>query len=230
MNTLIIIPARGGSKGIPGKNIKLLDGKPLITYTIDVARSITSDDNICVSTDDHDIIKVTEDYGLKVPFVRPQELATDSANPYYVHLHAIQYYEQQGRFFESIMVLQPTSPFRTIVQAREALELYHSGVDMVASVVQTRSNPYFVLFEEDEDGFLRKSKQGDFTSRQESPKVYELNGAIYIINIDSLKKKQINKFERVIKYEMEEESSLDLDTPLDWKFCEFYLKHLKDIQ
>ena len=230
MNTLIVIPARSGSKGIPGKNIKLLDGKPLITYTIDIARSITSQDNICVSTDDQEIIKITEDYGLKVPFVRPKELATDTANPYFVHLHAIEHYEKQGRFFDNIMVLQPTSPFRKKVQVREALELFHPGVDMVASVIETRSNPYFVLFEEDENGFLRKSKDGDFATRQESPKVYELNGAIYIINIDSLKKKQINKFERVIKYVMDEESSLDLDTPLDWKFCEFYLKHLKDIQ
>ena len=97
MNSLVIIPARGGSKGIPHKNIKELGGKPLICYTIDLARSLVSDKDICVSTDDMEIIRVVENYGLKVPFVRPAYLATDTMGTYEVLLHALDFYEKMVR-------------------------------------------------------------------------------------------------------------------------------------
>ena len=96
MRFLIVIPARGGSKGIPRKNIKPFDGKPLINYTIDCARAIAKDEDICVSTDDDEIIQVVENYGLKVPFKRPAELATDTAGTYEVLLHALDFYESKG--------------------------------------------------------------------------------------------------------------------------------------
>ena len=96
MKILSIIPARGGSKGIPHKNIKPFLGRPLIYYTIDTARSICSDENICVSTDDPEIIRIVQEYGLKVPFVRPTELATDKAGTYEVLLHALNFYEKLG--------------------------------------------------------------------------------------------------------------------------------------
>ena len=96
MRPLVIIPARGGSKGIPHKNIKELGGKPLICYAIDAARKFTTDDNICVSTDDEDIIKVVEKYGLSVPFKRPDYLATDNAGTNGVLLHALNFYEEKG--------------------------------------------------------------------------------------------------------------------------------------
>ena len=96
---LVVIPARGGSKGLPGKNIKNLCGKPLIAYSIDVARAITIDDNICVSTDDQKIIDVVEKYGLHVPFVRPAELASDTASTNDVLLHAVKFYEDKGKKF-----------------------------------------------------------------------------------------------------------------------------------
>ena len=114
MNILVVIPARGGSKGIPHKNIKKLNGKELITYSIDVARQLTSDDNICVSADDDNIIATVENYGLKVAFKRPIELATDSAGTNGVLLHALDFYENQGRTYDVIVLLQPTSPFRSI--------------------------------------------------------------------------------------------------------------------
>ena len=109
MNLLYLIPARGGSKGIPHKNIKLLCGKPLITYSIDVARQLTDDQNICVSTDDEKIIQTVTDYGLAVPFKRPVCLATDSASTYDVLLHAIKFYENLGKQYDGIVLLQPTT-------------------------------------------------------------------------------------------------------------------------
>ena len=111
---LVVIPARGGSKGIQHKNIKELGGKPLICYTIDVARQFITDDNICVTTDDDAIIKVVEDYGLKVPFKRPDYLATDTCGSNEVIQHAYKFYVEQGRNYDAILLLQPTSPFRRI--------------------------------------------------------------------------------------------------------------------
>lgn len=164
MNILVIIPARGGSKGIPGKNIKLLGGKPLIYYAIDVARAIVDDTHICVSTDDDQIIRVVEQYGLSVPFIRPTELATDTAGSYGVLLHALSFYESKGEHFDAVVLLQVTSPFRTVNHVREALNLYNKDLDMVVSVKETDSNPYYLCFEEDTEGMLHISKgDGHYT-------------------------------------------------------------------
>lgn len=227
MRILVIIPARGGSKGIPHKNIKPLAGKPLIYYTIDVARQIVADEDICVSTDDSEIIQCVEDYGLKVPFVRPEELATDTAGTYEVLLHALCFYEQQGKQYDVVLLLQNTSPFRTANQVKEALTLYQSDIDMVVSVKECSANPYYCVFEEDCDGFLQICKgEGNITRRQDAPKVYEYNGAIYVINPASLKAMPLNKFTHRVKYVMDELSSLDLDTMTDWKLAEILAKDM----
>ena len=174
MKILVVIPARGGSKGIPHKNIKPLAGKPLIYYTIDVARQIVSDDDICVTTDNAEIIDCVENYGLKVPFVRPSELATDTASTYDVLLHALNFYEQQGKHYDAMLLLQNTSPFRTSDQVKEALKLYSNDIDMVVSVKECSANPYYCVFEENSEGFLNISKgKGNITRRQDAPKVYE---------------------------------------------------------
>ena len=227
MKILVVIPARGGSKGIPHKNIKPLAGKPLIHYTIDVARQIVTDEDICVSTDDPEIIKCVEEYGLKVPFVRPEELATDTAGTYEVLLHALSFYEQQGNQYDVVLLLQNTSPFRTANQVKEALALYQSDIDMVVSVKECSANPYYCVFEENLEGYLNICKgDGNITRRQDAPKVYEYNGAIYAINPQSLKQMPLNKFSRRIKYVMDEQSSLDLDTMNDWKMAELIVKNI----
>lgn len=224
MKILVIIPARGGSKGIPHKNIKPLAGKPLIYYTIDIARQIVSDEDICVSTDEQEIILCVEDYGLKVPFVRPSELATDTAGTYEVLLHALKYYEQQGKAYDIVVLLQNTSPFRTSKQVREAIKLYRSDIDMVVSVKECSANPYFCVFEENNEGFLHICKgDGNIIRRQDAPKVYEYNGAIYVINSKSLKEMPLYKFTKRIKYVMDEKSSLDLDTMNDWHMAELLI-------
>lgn len=223
MKPLVVIPARGGSKGVPRKNIKELGGKPLIYYTIEAARDVFEDKHIIVSTDDEEIKEVVEKIGLKVPFLRPAELATDKAGTQDVLKHAIQHVKDSGYFPDTLILLQPTSPFRTAKHIKEALGLYHKGLDMVVSVKETKSNPYYVLFEENEDGYLRKSKEGNFTRRQDVPKVWEYNGAIYIMNIVSIKDKEIKDFERVKKFEMDEISSHDIDSKFDWSIAEFIL-------
>lgn len=225
MTPLIIIPARGGSKGIPHKNIKLLNGKPLICYSIDIARQYTTDENICVTTDDNEIISVVEQYGLNVPFVRPAELATDTASSNDVLVHALNFYEAQGRQVDVIILLQPTSPFRKVSFVKEAVDLYNEDLDMVVSVKETSANPYYNCFEEDRNGFLSISKSigHPITRRQDAPKVWEYNGSIYVINPISLKDKGMQHFTKVRKYPMSELYSVDIDHPFDWKVAELLL-------
>ena len=183
MRPLVIIPARGGSKGIPHKNIKELGGKPLICYAIDAARKFTTDDNICVSTDDDAIIKVVEDYGLKVLFKRPEYLATDNAGTNGVLLHALDFYEQKGNHYDMVVLLQATSPFRRAEDVIEAAKLYDDSIDMITSVMLAKCNPYYDGFEDNAEGFLTISKgNGTIGRRQDAPHVWQQNGAVYVIN------------------------------------------------
>ncbi len=229
MKVLVVIPARGGSKGIPRKNIKLFDGKPLIYYTIDCARAICPDEDICVSTDDAEIFSVVEQYGLKVPFVRPAELASDTAGTYEVLLHALDFYEKQGKHYDAVLLLQNTSPFRKAEQIKEALTLYNDDVDMVVSVKECAANPYYCVFEEDNNGFLHVCKgDGNIFRRQDAPKVYEYNGAIYIMNAEKLKTTHMHKMKKRVKYVMDDLSSFDLDTMWDWKMAESIIAQNKE--
>lgn len=226
MKPLIIIPARGGSKGVPRKNIKLLKGIPLIHYTIKAAQKLFDNALICVSTDDEEIKKVAEQTSLVVPFLRPKELASDSSGTYEVLMHAIEHFANNGYEADTLILLQPTSPFRTSSHIEEALKIYSNEIDMVVSVKETPSNPYYVLFEEDENGYLKKSKDANFIRRQDCPKVWEYNGAIYIININSLKKKTLNKFTKVRKFIMDDFSSHDIDTLFDWEIAKTIIEKI----
>jgi N-acylneuraminate cytidylyltransferase len=223
MNILYVIPARGGSKGIPDKNIKQLNGRPLIYYSLDLALQLDSGDNICVSTDSHKIKNFVEDYGINVPFIRPEKLATDKSSTYDVILHALDYYENDNIFYDLVVLLQPTSPFRKSYHVKEAMNKYSRELDMVVSVKKTKANPYYVLFEENDEGYLVKSKERNFNRRQDCPNVWELNGAIYIMNVKSLRKNPPYLFKKVKKYVMNEEHSVDIDTELDFKFAEFLM-------
>jgi CMP-N,N'-diacetyllegionaminic acid synthase len=221
---LFFIPARGGSKGIPIKNIKELKGKPLIYYSIDIARKFADDKDICVSSDSKEIIDVVNNYALDVPFVRPASLATDKSPTNDAIRHALDFYAAKGIFYDVVVLLQPTSPFRKEEHVAGALNKFHKDIDMVVTVCETDANPYYVLFEEDGSGFIAKSKKGNFTRRQDCPKVWRLNGAVYVINTSSLINRPTKDFTKIIKSEMEEIYSVDLDTPLDWQWAEFLLQ------
>lgn len=221
MATLFLIPARGGSKGIPGKNIKQFCGKPLICHSIDHARALSDDALICVSTDSEEIRGVAEDHGLHVPFLRPAELATDRSGSREVMIHALDRYRDMGVDIDRLVLLQPTSPLRTPEDIQNCLDLYTPQLDMVVSVKEAATNPYYNAFEPDEDGYLHISKgPGTFTRRQDAPKVWEYNGAVYVINPASLRERPMGIFERRRMYAMPAERSVDLDTPLDWLMAE----------
>lgn len=216
---LFLIPARGGSKGIPKKNIKELNGKPLIYYTLDAIKDIAPKENICVSTDDKEIIEKVEAYGINVPFERPFEFATDTSTSQDVIDHALSFYKQKGRQFKGLVLLQPTSPLRNSLHVIEALELFSENIDLIVSVKITSANPYYILFEESLDGFLELSKNGNFTRRQDCPLVYERNGAIYIYNLGNTYQAP----KRQIKYLMDENASVDIDNEFDWMLAEYIL-------
>lgn len=228
MKPLVVIPARGGSKGIPNKNIKVLQNKPLIEFTIDAALEVFNLEDIIISTDSEEIKTLVEKRGGHVPFLRPSHLATDSASTRDVLLHALEWMEEIGQNKDTIVLLQPTSPFRHSQHIRDAIEIFDQGIDMVVSVRESKANPYFNLFEENNLGYLAQSKPHHATRRQDLPKVWEYNGAIYVINKQSLLSKNINEFERVLKYVMDDVSSIDIDTPLDWEIAKMIARQMKD--
>jgi CMP-N,N'-diacetyllegionaminic acid synthase len=223
MRPLVVIPARGGSKGLPGKNIKLLNGKPLILYTVEAALKVFSETQVYISTDDCEIKSVVESIGLKVPELRPANLSTDLASSQDVLLHCLNKSIDHGYQPDTIILLQVTSPFRNEKHIQEALKIYDSNCDMVVSVKKSDSNPYYTLMEEDDFGWLKKSKPADFERRQDCPVVYDLNGAIYVIRVSSLQNESMTKFKKVKKYLMKMEHSIDIDNQFDWDIAEMII-------
>ena len=224
-DTLFVITARGGSKGLPGKNIKDLCGKPLIAYSIDVAREFVDDENICVSTDSEDIRDVVEKYGLKVPFLRPGCLATDSASSNDVLAHAVRFYKNLGREYKKICLLQPTSPLRSVDDVQGSLDLFSEDVDMVVSVV--KSHAPAVLCVDDDNGFVQLVYNKNAEGRQQLKEMYEFNGAVYVINVESLIEKGMKNFSRKVKYVMSKEHSIDIDDIYDFKLVESMMKEIQ---
>lgn len=226
MKKLFLIPARGGSKGLPRKNILELAGRPMIHYTIDAAKGVMgTHDRICVSTDDEEIKKVVEEYGVNVPFIRPAEFASDSASSEVVIKHAIEWYRGKGEFFDIVVLLQVTSPLRSAKHINDALSIWNQDLDMVVSVKETDSNPYYVLFEEDKNGFLSKSKKGMFTRRQDCPKVYEYNGAVYVFSVEKFESLGLMNFRKIKKSIMSKVASIDIDDKIDFMIAQYYLEN-----
>ena len=221
LTPLYIIPARGGSKGIPRKNIKELAGKPLIGYSIEAALSLAPTERICLSTDDEEIAAVGRSLGLDVTYMRPPELATDTAGSREVIIDAMDYYESRGVAFDCVVLLQPTSPLRTADDISRCLDRYTPDVDMVVTVKEAACNPYYNCFETDSDGYLRISKgEGLYTRRQDVPPAWEYNGAVYVINPESIRRMPLGVFPRRVPVEMPRSRSIDLDTPMDWLIAE----------
>ncbi|MDE6402313.1 MAG: acylneuraminate cytidylyltransferase family protein, partial [Muribaculaceae bacterium] len=185
------------------------------------------DCHILVSTDDAEIADtVTRSTGLPVRFMRPAQLATDTAGSREVILHAMEMADTLGIDYDVVVLLQPTSPLRTGADITASLDLYTPTVDMVVSVTQAPCNPYYDCFETDPtDGTLHVSKgDGLLTRRQDAPPAWVYNGAIYVINPVSIKRLPLGSFPRRIPYVMPRERSIDLDTPFDWTIAEMMIK------
>jgi CMP-N-acetylneuraminic acid synthetase len=220
-----VIPARGGSKGVPGKNIKLLAGKPLIAYTIEQALQSQFIDRIIVSTDDKEIADISKRYGAEVPFMRPPELAGDHVATVDVLLHAISWIEENEKYsFDIVVLLHATTPLRTVNDIDSCIEmLIGEKADNVFSVTDAHRNPYFNMVEIGSNGIVTLVKKGDFTTRQSAPKVYDMNASIYVWWKDVLKNGKKIFLEKSHIYVMPKERSIDIDDDIDFRIAELLL-------
>ena len=226
-SVLAIIPARGGSKGLPGKNIKELCGKPLIVWSIEQAKSCSDIDRIIVSTDDGEIAEVAKKYGAEVPFIRPAELANDIATSIDAIFHAINWLKEHKDYRpEYILLLQPTSPLRTREDIDGAIRmLKEKKAQAVVSVCETDHHPWGsnIL---PEDGNMKDFIRPDILNkrRQDLPVFHELNGAIYLADTDYLH--EYNGFlgPDTFAYKMSKERSVDIDSDLDFKLVTLLLQ------
>ena len=226
-HVLGIIPARGGSKGLPRKNIRPLLGKPLIAWTIEQAKSSRYIDKVIVSTDDPEIAEIAKKYGAKVPFLRPRELARDDSLTIDVIMHALGVLKAENYNPDIIILLQPTSPLRNAEDIDSAIELFlNSDCESVVSVCEVGHSPYWCF--EIEDGYL-KSLFGDEylrMRRQELEKVYMPNGAIYISTPQTLYKCESFYCNHTIPYIMPTRRSIDIDNEIDFMLAESLIKNI----
>lgn len=224
MRVLAVIPARGGSKGVPGKNIKLLGNKPLLQYTAESALESRSITKVILSTDSEEIAKVGIQIGLEVPFIRPSILAQDTTPTIEVLQHAIKFYEDQYVFFDLVCILQPTTPFRQKGFIDKAIEKFsHSNIDTLISVLEVphQFNPHWV-FEEKEKDVLRIAT-GDETiipRRQDLPKSFYRDGSIYLIKKDLIVRDNTLFGEKIGYIESEKNNFVNIDTLGDWLIAE----------
>ena len=224
---LAIIPARGGSKGLPGKNIKALCGKPLIAWSIEVAKACSDIDRIVASTDDRKIAEVAKKYGAEAPFIRPVELANDTASTIDVIFHALDWFkEHQDYQPEYILLLQSTSPLRAVEDIRGAIQmLKDKNARAIVSVCETDHHPWWsnTLPENSSmKAFLRPETLNK--RRQDLPVFYRLNGAIYLADTDYLY--ECNGFlgPYTFAYNMPKNRSGDIDSALDFKLVALLLR------
>lgn len=231
MKILAIIPARGGSKGVPGKNIKLLNGKPLLAYTSEIALQSNYLTEVIVSTEDESIMEVAKNLGVQVPFVRPMALAQDNTPTLDVIIHALQWYEKQHVFFDAVCLLQVTSPFRTLDFLDAAIEKFIStNCDSLVSVqkVPHEYNPHWT-FEENEQGNL-KIATGEaeiIPRRQELPTAYHRDGSLYITKTEVLLKEHSLYGKKIAFIESSSDFYVNIDTMEDWKKAEELINKLR---
>jgi len=226
MRILGTICARGGSKGIKNKNIRTLYKKPLIAHSIEALKAWGKANRIVCSTDSEQIKKISNEYGAETPFIRPAELATDSASKLSVWQHMVKFCEkEENNKYDFIVDLDPTSPLRLVKDIDNGFEkLKKFDADIIFSVYKADKNPYFNMIELDENNYahLCKTPKEYVTSRQQSPKVYSLNASIYILKRDFLIQTSNILSGKCIIYEMSD-FSIDIDREIDFEFIEFIL-------
>ncbi len=234
MKVLGLIPARGGSKGVPGKNIRLLGNKPLINYTIEAALEAASLTKIIVSTDSLDIAVTAKEAGVEAPFLRPVELAQDHTPTLPVIQHVIHWLKEKGESYDAVCLLQPTNPFRPVGFIDRAIKKFiESGADSLVSVlpVPTEYNPHWV-FEPIQNGYLKiaTGESRIIPRRQELPVAYFRDGSVYITKTNILLEKDSLYGDTITYIEADPTYHVNIDTLEDWKKAEelvtpFYLNN-----
>ena len=222
-----LIPARGGSKGVKDKNIRLLLGKPLISYAIECGLSCSSIEKLVVSTDSVRIADIAKEHGAEVPFIRPAELARDDSPMMPVLAHALKACEElYSRKVEAIVLLDATSPLTTPDDLENAIKLFKSSdCDAVISAVPAKRNPYFnMVVMEDSYARLAIESEKEMTRRQDCPPVYDLNNAIWIFSRNTILEMKSRLPKKSALFVMDEGRSVDLDSETDFKVLEVLMK------
>ncbi len=224
---LAIIPARGGSKRLPGKNILPLKGKPLIAWSIEAALNSIFIDKVVVSTDDIEIAEISQKYGAAVPFTRPENLSNDTASSIDVVIHTIDMLALSDEVYDIVVLLQPTSPLRTTEHINQAFNKYvEQDANGVVSVCEAEHSPIWcntLPADNSLKSFLPEKYKN--VRSQDLPTYFRLNGAVYIASISALKKS--NSFiqgDKIFAYEMSTKASVDIDSEIDFKLAEFLAK------
>lgn len=221
-NILAIIPARSGSKGLPGKNIMSLGGKPMIAWTIEAAVRSNKFSKVVVSTDSEDIAEIARQWGAEVPFLRLEEFSTDESPIFDTITYTL---NKLGENFDAICLLQPTSPMRKSEHIVEAVELYEcSTTPSVVSVTKVDKSPQWCFWRNDGGALKPILKDGlSLNRRQELQDAFVLNGAIYIAETEELLSERKFLFDDSVSYLMSKESSIDIDDLVDFKLAQLIL-------
>ncbi|MBC8488381.1 MAG: acylneuraminate cytidylyltransferase family protein [Bacteroidetes bacterium] len=224
MRTFAFIFARGGSKGVPGKNTKKLSGKPLLAYAIEIAQNIKSIEKIFVSTEDDKIASVAKEFGADL-IPRPIDLAQDDSPEWLAWRHAIQWLEERGNNFDIFLSLPTTSPLRNKEDVTKCLKYLNEKTDVVVGMTEAVRNPWFNMVQEEENGYLKilMESERSYERRQDTPKIYDLTTVAYVTRPGFIKV-ATGVFEgRVRGVEIPAERALDIDTEFDFKIAELLM-------
>lgn len=230
MKILALVPARGGSKRLPGKNLKLLGGLPLISWSINVVQGFTEVCDVLVSTDDPIIASASLNAGALVPWLRPKELATDEATSVDVAIHALDWYEFAKGSVDGILLLQPTSPLRSVATVKKGIALFEKyELKPVIGVTQSRTHPMRTLILQ--DGylvpFMESNELGNRT--QEAPKTFTVTGSFYLTSPHDLRRNKSFLGEQTVPLPLTSSKEiLDIDTESDFTLAEVLLEHIRD--
>jgi CMP-N,N'-diacetyllegionaminic acid synthase len=225
MKILALIPARGGSKRLPGKNIKVLGDMPLIAWSIKAAQGISDICDVLVSTDDNAIADVAKLYGALVPWLRPSKFATDEAHVVDVALHALDWYEAKRGVCDGILLLQPTSPFRTSQTIHQGIQLFRKHeMRAVVGVSKAHSHPLWAMKIEDGDLKPFMDEHGLGCRSQDLTPAYVVNGSFYLVTPSHLRLERSLFPKKMLPLMLDSpQEALDIDTRRDWNLAEYWL-------
>lgn len=227
MKPICIIAARGGSKGVKKKNIRMIAGKPLIAHTIESALHSKIFQNVIVSSEDNDIIKIAKKFGAEVPFIRPKKLASDAASMNDVLLHAVRNLQELGYGFDILVDRDCTVPFIRDQDVVNSIKLLNNKKpDAVFGVYKQHHNPYFNMMEPNKLGFLEFSKKlkKRIITRQSAPVVFQLNG-LFTINVKQFLKYKTIIMPKILPYEIPPETGWMIDTEFEFKIADLIFKN-----
>ena len=225
MKTIAFIFARGGSKGLPGKNVKLLNGTPLIAYSINIAKAMKEIDEVIVSTDDEVIAKVAKEYGASVPFLRPESLAKDESDEFLAWKHAVDWVLENKGNFDVFISLPATSPLRNSDDVRKCLATLTDSVDMVLTCKDADRNPYFNMVKQGQEGFVELvNAEEKIFRRQDAPEVYDLTTVAYVCRPSFILQNNHVLDGKTKTVFIPKDRAVDIDDKWDFMFAELLMK------